>query len=172
MKAYFMARNTREKILVLVMLIVGVVIWGSFFAERAGVLMGERASLNRLNEELSIYIDNRELIRERAEMGIRNLDPGRTLTATRLSVDAGEMARGHGLNPSIDSPRTEPGDIFSYHTIIMTVNEADLEALINFTEELQSRAPYMSLEQVSINARSNPMLLDARYRISAVELNR
>lgn len=172
MKSYFMTRNLREKLLVLMMLVVGLVIWISFFAERAGVLMAERRSVNLLGEELGVYIDNRDLIRERAEAGIRNLEPSLTLNATRLSVDAGAMARENGLNPSIDSPRTEPGDVFSYHTIVMTVNEADLGALINFTNELQARAPYMALEQLSINARSNPMLLDARYRISAVELNR
>lgn len=172
MKSYFMSRNLREKLLVLVMLLVALVIWASFFMERLGGLMTDRRSVNLLGAELAVYIDNRDLIRERAEVGIRNLEPGRTLNATRLSVEAGEMARRNGLNPSIDSPRTEPGDVFSYHTIIMTVNEADLESLVKFTTELQSRAPYMSLDQVSISARAIPTLHDARYRISAVELNR
>lgn len=171
MKSLFMARNLREKFLVLAMLLVALVIWASMFSERLGGLMAERNRLNNLQKEFSVYLDNREFIRQRAEEGIRNLEPNRTLNATRLSVEAGSLARRHGLKPSIDTPRTEPGDIFSYHTVLLSVSEADLAALINFTGELQSRAPYMGLEQVIVTARSNPMLLDARYRISSVELN-
>lgn len=171
MKSLFMARNMREKFLVLAMLVVALLIWASIFVERAGELMAERNRLNQLHEEMSVYLDNRELIRQRAEEGIQNLDPGRTLNGTRLSVEAGSLARKHGLSPSIDSPRTDSGDVFSNHTIIMTVSEADLAELINFTGELQARAPYMALEQVIITSRSNPMLLDARYRVSSVELN-
>lgn len=172
MKAYFFSRNLREKVLLLVMLLVTLVIWVSFFGERTSALMAERHSLNLLSQELGIYIDNRDRIRERAEAGIRNLDPGRTLNATRLSVEAGEMARKHGLSPSIAPPQTEAGETFSYHTVVMNVNEAGLAALIAFTDELQSRAPYMTLERVTLNARSDPRFLDATYRISAVELNR
>lgn len=171
MKKYFMARNLREKLLVLLMLTVALVIWFSFFSERAGNLLADRGRLNRLNQEMNLYLDNQEAIRQRAQEGIQKLDPGSTLDATRLWGDVGSLARRHGLNPSVDSPRTEPGDIFSYHTVVLTVSDADLGALINFTGELQARAPYMGLEQVIVTAKSNPMLLDARYRISSVELN-
>jgi hypothetical protein len=63
MKAYFMTRNLREKLLVLAMLLVGLVIWSSLFMERTGELMTERRRVNLLRAELGVYIDNRDLIR-------------------------------------------------------------------------------------------------------------
>lgn len=171
MKSIFMARSPREKVLVLLMLVVGLVIWGSFFSDRAAGLMADRGRLNRIHSEFKVYLDNREVIRDRAEEGIRNLDPSRTLDATRLWGEVGALARKHGLKPSVDSPRTEPGDVFSYHTLVLSVSEADLASLIDFTGELQARAPYVDLEQVVITSRSNPERLDARYWISSVELN-
>lgn len=171
MKNYFMARNMREKFLVLLMLVVGLVIWVSFFSDRAGVLMTERTRLNNLNEEMSFYLENQEVIRQRAEDGIKNLEPGKTLDGTRLWGEVGSLARKHGLNPAVNSPRTEPGDVFSYHTVVLTVSNAKLAELINFTGELQARAPYIGLEQVSVTAKTDPQYLDASYRISSVELN-
>lgn len=170
-KNYLMARNLREKLLVLLMLVVALVIWISFFAERAQGLLAERGRLNRLHEEMSVYIDNQDIIRQRAEAGIESLDPARTLDATGLWNEVGDLAKKHGLNPSVDSPRTEPGDVFSYHTVIMTVTNANLATLINFTGELQTRAPYIDLEEVIVTAKTDPRFLDARYRISSVELN-
>jgi hypothetical protein len=171
MKRFYLTRKPREKFLVLLMLVVALVIWGSLFSERLGGVMADNHRLNRLHADFRVYLDNQEIIRDRAQEGIRNLDPARTLDGTRLWGEVGALARKHGLNPSVDSPRTEPGDVFSYHTLVLSVSEADLPSLINFTGELQTRAPYVALEQVIITSRSNPMLLDARYRISSVELN-
>jgi len=171
MKHLLMSRSMREKILVLLMLIVGLLIWISFFGDRAQALLAERGQLNRRQSEMNIYLDNREIIQERAEAGIASLEPSRTLDATRLLVEAADLADKHNLNPSIDSPRTEAGEIFSYHTVVLTVQNAKLETLMSFTGELQSRAPYIALEEVIITAKTDPQFLDARYRISSVELN-
>ncbi len=162
----------REKVLVLLMLVVGLLIWTSSFAERGRAVVDERGRLNRVLSEMAVYLENQDLIRQRAEEGIKNLEPSRTLDGTRLWGEVGALARRHGLNPSVDSPRTESGDVFSYHTVTLTVNGADLGSLINFTSDLQERAPYMALEQLSVTAKSDPRFLDARYRISSVELNR
>ena len=171
MKSLYLSRSFREKAMVLLMLAVALVIWASMFSERFGQLMADRGRINRIHAEFSVYLDNREIITQRAQEGIQNLDPRRTLDGTRLWGEIAALARRHGLRPSVDSPRTEPGEVFSYHTLVLSVSEADLESLISFTGELQARAPYMDLENVIITARSNPMLLDARYRISSVELN-
>lgn len=161
----------REKVLVLLMLVVGLVIWVSFFGERAQALLAERGRLNRLQAEMNVYLENQDLIRQRAEEGIASLEPSRTLDATRLLVEVAEIADTHGLIPSVDSPRTDPGDVFSYHTVVLTVQNANLETLIDFTGALQARAPYVALEQVVVTAKTDPQYLDARYRISSVELN-
>jgi hypothetical protein len=171
MKSLFLRRNFREKVLVLLMLVVALVIWASIFAERFGAVMDERERLNRAHAELKVYLDNRDIIRERAQEGIQKLDPRRTLDNTALFREIAALARKHGLNPAVDPARTEPGEVFSYHTVSLSVSEADLAALVSFTSELQGRAPYMALEQVALTSRPNPMLLDARFRISAVQLN-
>jgi len=171
MKHYLMSRSMREKVLVLLMFLVGLLIWFSFFADRAQALLAERASLNRRQAEMDLYLDNRDLIEQRAEAGIASLEPERTLDGTRLLVEVADLAEKHGMKPSVDSPRIEAGEIFSYHTVVLTVQNAKLETLIGFTGELQSRAPYLALEEVVVTSKSDPQYLDARYRISSVELN-
>lgn len=168
----FQSRTSREKILVLFMMVVALVIWLSLFAGRASAVLDQRASLNADIREQRAILDNRESIRERARRGIEQLDPSRTLNATRLMGEADAIARRYGFNPSINTPRTTSGDVFSYHTVQLSVRRAEIADLINFTSELQTRAPYIGLEQVRITAdRNDPALLNADFRISSVELN-
>lgn len=172
MRSIFEKRTQREKFMVLFMMVVALFIWGSFFADRFSDLMAERRKLNVRIEEQKIWLDNREEIRARAEAGIQNLDPRRTLSATRLMGELEGIARSHGLSPTMGTPRTEQADVFSYNTVELRVDRAELAPLINLTSEIQQRAPYMGIEGVTLRAdRANPTLLEARFTISSVELN-
>lgn len=172
MRALFESRTQREKFLVLFMMIVGLLIWASFFGDRLSALMADRRSLNTRIADQRLWLDERDQIRARVEAGIQNLDPSRTLSATRLMAELQNMARNHDLTPSIGTPRTEEADVFSYNTVELRVDRAELGPLINLTSEIQQRSPYMGIERVVLRAdRTNPTLLEARFTISSVELN-
>lgn len=172
MRSFFDSRTQREKFLILFMMAVGLLIWTSFFTERYSALMQQRRTLNQTLEEQRVWLGESEAIRAAVEIGMENLDPSRTLNAVQLAGETGALARANGLSPTIATPRTEAGDVFSYNTLTLTATKAELPALINFTNALQERAPYIGIEQVIITAdRTNPMLLDARYDISSVVVN-
>jgi hypothetical protein len=171
-KSHFESRTQREKFLVLFMLAVGLLIWSSLFLDRFSSLMENRRTLNREISEQRLWLDQRDSIRANVQEGIQNLDPARTLSGMALSLEVERVSRNHGLRPSIETPRTEAADVFSYHTVTVALSNAEFAALINFTSELQRRAPYLGIEQVTVRpVQGNPMLLNANYRISSVELN-
>jgi len=172
MRQYFDKRTQREKFLVVFMMAVALIIWGTLFLDRFSSLLQSRASLNRVIAQQQVWLDNRDIIRLRVEEGVRNLDPARTLSGNRLFVEVGSIARAHRLTPAVDSPRTEEADVFSYNTVTVRLNRALLADLINFTSDLQGRAPYMAIEDVTIRAdQTDYRQLNAVYTISSVELN-
>jgi len=106
------------------------------------------------------------------QAGIDNLDPQSILSGSLLVSELDSMARENGLSHSIDSPRSDEGEVFISHTVNLNVQRADLASLVAFAEEVQARTPYMGLEEVSLSAdRNRPDRLDARFRISSVELS-
>ena len=54
-----------------------------------------------------------------------------------------------------------------------SVRRAELGALLRFYEEVSKRAPYITIEQLTLQAdRANPALLNASIRVSSVEIVR
>jgi hypothetical protein len=99
------------------------------------------------------------------------MEPGRTLNASRLSAELANIGARLQLNPDIPPPRTEQVDRFLTHATEVFIRRASYDKLVEFAGEIAGRSPYLNLEQVQIAAdRANPALLDARFRITAVEL--
>jgi hypothetical protein len=52
-----------------------------------------------------------------------------------------------------------------------SVRRAELGALLKFYDELGKRAPYITIEQLTLQAdRANPALLNASLRVASVEI--
>lgn len=171
MKDLFIARTRREKYLVVFFLLAIVLIWAGSLSDRAGEISGELDAAGSLLEEQQIVLDNADEIEARMRAGVENLDPDRILSGSRLLSELDTIARRHGLNPNIDSPRSDEGEVFFFHLVTVRISEARIGSLMAFADDVQRRAPYMGLESLSLNPNSsNPHLLAATFRISSVEL--
>ena len=170
MKALFLNRTYREKVLILAMVLVGLVIWFTLASERLREFNQTRASIVRQVEAQQVWLDNEASIRERVEASISNLDPARTLSGTRLNAEINRIASEHNLRVTVDRPQQESGEVLTYHTVVVQISGAEMEPLIRFTQALQGRAPYLGVEEIIISPDNrNPTIHGARFRISAVE---
>jgi DNA-binding cell septation regulator SpoVG len=172
-KTWFMSRLFREKVLVFAFLLLGALIWLSSASDRLkGSLRDFRAAESALATQ-QLWLNNRPAIEEAAAAAVRNLDPAKTYDATFLVAEIMGIAGRAGLAVNTEPPRTQRSPQFSVHTVQVTTRRAELSALLKFYQELASKAPYLGLEQVSLQGdRSSPGAINATLQVASVELVR
>jgi hypothetical protein len=170
-KAWFIGRNVRERSIMLLFLAVVLIIWGHSFLGRATATQTavyRTGTLLRTQEQI---LELRPLVDQQLSEVLARIEPGRTLSATRLNAELAGIGARLQLNPDIPPARTERVDRFMTHATEVLIRRTSYEKLIEFAGEIAGRSPYLNLEQIQISAdRTNPALLDARFRITAVEL--
>lgn len=173
MKPFFFHRSLREKLLLLTFVLAGAILWLLNVSERWLAFSNRYGMISRTYAEQNHWLENRREIEERASRAVKNLDPGSTYNPTRLVGEISRMAGEADLTYSTDSPRTEAATEFSFHTVRLQVRRAELKSLLDFYAALSSKAPYLSLERLSLDrSRQDARLLDAVFQISSVELLR
>lgn len=161
----------REFFLLLLFLGTAVFIWGVSLLNRVGETRESYQANQRTFETQEVWLDNAEAIRTRMEREIGLLERSQTLNSTRLVAELNALARRQNLSPSIDSPRTDQGDAFQFHTVVVRLSRAPLDRIMSFTDEVQARAPYLALNSLVLSPdRTNPNNLEARFEITAVEV--
>lgn len=173
LKAWFLGRLAREKVLVVAFVLLGALIWLSAAVDRLGVT---REAARKVNAELAtqaLWLGNRAAIEEAAAAAVRNLDATRTLDATFLVAEVQAMAGRAGLQVVVEPPRTQRSSQFSVHTVLVRSQRANMPNLLRFYQELASKAPYLGLEQVTLRLeRSTPGAINADLQVTSVELVR
>ncbi len=171
MKAFFLGRALREKILLLTFTLLVLLIWvGRGLGRSRALWEGLRTARAELATQ-QVWQKNRVAIEARAAGATQSLDPAKTINATRLLGELNTLATQAGLNADIGSQRTERTDQFAFHSVQMNVRRADLATVLKFYTELSKRSPYIALEQCTLAVdRANPGQLNASFRVVAVEL--
>ncbi|MDD3179899.1 MAG: general secretion pathway protein GspM [Opitutaceae bacterium] len=173
MKTFFLSRALREKILLLLFTGLAAFLWLVSLAGRGRVFLVDwRSTAAELAGQTRLLRD-RATIEQQAETAVKNLDPGRTLDATRLQGELDAVARQVGLTPTIDSPISVHTQQFTFHTTQISFSRVELESLMRFNDELSKRSPYLGLEQFTLTVdRTNPRLLNASFKVSSTEIKR
>lgn len=173
MRAWFQARARREQVLVTAFIVLGALIWLTSAAGRLRLRVADWRSVRGDVAAQQLWLDRQKEIETQAGAAVRNLDPARTLDATKLVASVTTLASGAGLTPAIDTPVTQRTPQFAYHNVKITFRRATLPALLNFYDELAKQAPYLNLEQIALQTeRSSPGLLNASLQISATQITR
>ena len=167
LKAFFLSRLLREKVMLVLFVALGGVTWLAAFSGRAsGAYRAFRASSNELAQQKQ-WLASRGSIEAAAIQAVKNLDPAQTLDDTRLVGELSALAREHNLKFTNDTPQTERSAQFAVHTVQVTLPRADWEVLYRFYVALARRSPYIGITQFSLAAdRANPALLNASLRVS------
>lgn len=172
-KAYFLSRLLREKVMLLVFVGLGAIVWIAGISGRVSRAWVEyRSSSNELAQQKQ-WLTSREQIEAAAVQAVKNLDPAQTLDETRLVGELNALAREYNLKFAADTPQTERSAQFAVHTVQITLPRAEWEVLYKFYTALSKRSPYIGITQFSLAAdRANPVLLNASLRVSSVEILR
>ncbi len=171
LKAYFLSRLLREKLLlVTIMLLAALTLLSNFSGRVARAWRAARTASVALADEQQ-WLANRVAIEASAGQAVKNLDPAKTLDDTQLVGELNALAKAQGLKFTSDTPRTERTGQFAVHSVQFNLLKMDWESLKRFYLELTKRSPYISLEQFSLQAeRTNPGLLNASLKVSSVEI--
>ncbi len=174
MKAFFLSRLLREKILLVAFMLLGAAIWLSGVGERVGAQV---RALPMTSTDLDVqqrWLLQRERIEKEAKLAIEHLDPSRSFDSVRLQGELNTLARAAGLaNYDVSDSRTVRSSQFAVHSVQFSARNADIGALIKFYQALGQRAPYLGLEQFALASnRANPAQLTASWRVTSVEIAR
>lgn len=171
MRNWFQARLRREQLLITAFVVMSAVVWLSSAAGHARVRWQEWSSIHNELSTQQLWLDRRQEIETAATEAVKNLDPARTLDATRFVGMITSLATGAGLTPAIDSPVTQLTSQFAYHTSKVSFRRANLPALLKFYDELSKQAPYLNLEQIGLQTeRAAPGMLNVTMQISATQI--
>jgi hypothetical protein len=174
LKAFFLSRLLREKVMLVLFVALGAAMWLANFSGRASRAWIEyRTTRNELAQQRQ-WLNSRDAIEAAAVQAVKNLDPTQTLDDTRLVGELQTLAREHNLTFNIDTPQTERTSNFAVHTVQVTMPRADWEVLNRYYFALSRRSPYIGITQLSLAAdrASNGKLLNASLRVSSVEVIR
>jgi cytoskeletal protein RodZ len=175
-RAFFLSRALREKLLLLAFVGIGAVWWLSAFSTRAAAFV--RASRN-MSSQLAVqsqWITNRAVIEKRAEQTASRLDPARTLNSLQLVSTVSQLANEAGLKNARTSgnPSTNESGPLAVHTALYTIQNVEWEqSLQKFYAALEQRSPYIAIEQFILQAPpNNPGQLTLSLKVSSVEIRR
>ena len=173
MKAWFIAKLFREKVLVIGFVLLAALIWLSSSSGRLSkTRLGFKAAGTELKTQ-SYWLNNRADIEKAADLAIKNLDLSKSYDATFLVAEVMAMAKRAGLAVNTEPPRTQSSSQFAVHTVLVSIRRAEMGAVLRFYQELSARAPYLGLEEISMQGdRGAPGMLNLNLRIASVELIR
>jgi hypothetical protein len=173
LRALFLGRLLREKILLVCFAGIGALWWLSAFSTRLSAFNTQQRRTTSALKEQQQWLDNRKAIEASAEKAAGKLEAAKTLDGSRLSAAVNTLANEAGLKfTSSSSPKTQTNGQFSIHTLDYTVNRSDWDALRKFYFNLQQRSPYIGIERVRVTSDPTGAQLNLAVTVSSVEITR
>jgi hypothetical protein len=174
LRAYFLSRALREKLLLVGILAVIVVVWISNLSSRAGLFWrAQRATTVALKEQAQ-YLDNQAAIEARAKDAAARLEPGKTLNGPRLFSTISQIASETGVSRNLREESPVPSATngqLAVNTLKFQLINADWPSIVKFYLALHERSPYIALNSASLQPnRSNPAQMTFVAVVSSVEV--
>ena len=160
--------SERERILLIALIIVGFLVWGSHLQKRWAETSAQLDTLKRTSQSQSVWLNNEGFLRNQFRTALNRLDMDKVLDDARLIGLIDTYSRQHELRHELSSPTVIPGEIFSRSNLRVTFRNITMEDLLKFYLFTSSHHPYMSLEGIAIVPnRADLRLLTARFRIDS-----
>lgn len=173
MKAWFISRLAREKLLLLAFAWAAALLWISDLSERTRIAVTDIRETRAVLETQARWLAEKTRIEQAAAAAVADLDSSRTFNSLRLAAELSTLAKNATIDQNLRSEvqPTEQTAQFAVHTVQLTLNRVAWENLLSFYQELSQRAPYISIERFTLEAvRNNPAELNARLMVSSVEI--
>ncbi len=174
LRAFFLGRLLREKLLLVAFALLGVLMWLSGYSKRFGAFWREQRSTTVALADQQRWLDNRKALEAAAQKAAGRLDAAKTLDGTRLLAAVVSLAAEAGLRNTASGTQTDQsnGEV-AIHTLPYTINRADWDSLKKFYLALSARSPYIGIEKFALNSdRNNPAQLTLQLTVTSVEITR
>ena len=173
MKAFFLSRQLREKLLLILFIGIGAFIWLGRVTEQGRAWWDEFSRTGVERDVQLQWLGQADAVADRQKRAIANLDPAKSFNGVRLQAQVSTLARNAGMTGvDVSSVRSSQGAQLAVHSVTLTLRNIEMAALVTFYRELGRHSPYISIEKCRIEAgRSNPSQITATFELSSVELN-
>ena len=175
LRAYFLSRLLREKLLLLAFILLGTLWWMSEYGSRASRFWRDQRATTATLAEQQQWLDNRVKIEAEAQKAASQLDSAKTLDRPRLVSAINQAAYDAGLrnNYAANPAPSENIGQFTVHSVEYQVTGADFGMLQQFYLNLHKLAPYVGIERfaLQVNPGDNSKLT-LNLRVSSVEIPR
>jgi hypothetical protein len=171
MRKFILKRSWRERLLVLVLLAVVAGLWLSSFLGRFSTWSARRESVANEADRQEMWRSQAGEIEARLANGLAQVQGGRSMGSAQFAGALDALVRKHRFSFRLDAPSTERRPPVAIHTITLSLEKAEIGAIVAMVTELRSSMPLVNIEQLTLSAdRRNPAQLDARLRLSALEI--
>jgi type II secretory pathway component PulK len=173
MKAFFLSRAVREKILMVALVVAAAAMWLSGAGKRAGKLWREVRNTSFDLKEQVVVLGQKDDIEARTKAAGERFDRSRTFDQVRLQSEINTIANAAGLGAktNISGAPGERSNQLAVNSAQVSITGADYEAVGRFYTEVQKRAPYIGIEQFDLLASPpNSPNLRQTLRISSFEI--
>lgn len=172
LRAFFLSRVLREKLLLVGFLGFAVVMWASAFSSRVGRFWrAEHATTVELKDQ-DFWLGQQNQIKAATQAAAAQMDPAKTLDATGLSVAVRQLANDAGVkyNNGPVQPGPNSGQ-FAINTLRVNVTPTDWHAFAVFYQHLQERAPYIAITELAMQpVQSNRSQIMATMTVASFEI--
>jgi len=172
LRAYFFSRHLREKLLLVVFVLIVAVLWlSNLFGRLDGFRHDVYQTSLKLAEQKQ-WLSHRVAIEHSARQAASIFDPARTLNGTQLLAAVNAIAAEAGLRTTSSAGAQDVSNgEFAVHTIQFNITKVDWDSLQSFYKSLQQRSPYIGIDEFQLAAdHANRALLSANLKISSVEI--
>jgi hypothetical protein len=174
-RAFFLSRALREKLLLVVFILIGLLWWGSSFLTRGSAFWNEQRTMTSRLKVNAEWFKNQTLIEQNEKKTAESLAPEKALNANQLLTTVNQLANEAGLkniNSSGNLPSSTSGQ-FAVHSQEFRVLNVEWDALIRFYEALQKRSPYIAIERFTLQSTgSNTSQHQLSLKVTSMEIRR
>lgn len=169
MKAFFLSRLFREKILLLALILMAAATWLLSATHRTARFWSQFRETSIVLQGQSELLAQQAQVEADAKAAIKYLDPSKTFDSVRLPAEIDAIAHRTGVtNLTADSVQTERSNQMSINSMPMTIRNAEWDTLKKFDEELSKSAPYIGIDQFRISVAN--MKHSVSMRVSSIEI--
>ena len=176
LRAYFLNRHPRERILVMSFLAASALVWLFSFGGRALRFWNAYSRDSRTIASNTAVINSRADVEARSRAAVEVLDPARTYNQANLFSEVSNMANSAGFrNRNIAYGTDIPGEQYSVHSVGLQVSGiTDWEAINRFYLLLNEKRPYINLRNFTMRVVGTPpsITYTLNAQIASVERQR
>ena len=171
LRAFFMGRMFREKVLLLAFVLLIAATWFSSVMRRSGRWASEFKTTSHDLAYQRGVLAQQAVIEAAAKAAVEHFEPTKTFDGMRLQSEIDAISRRTGLvNYTMDDVQTDRSSQFSMNSMRLEIRNADYASLVRFYLEVSKEAPYIGIEQFRITASNGKH--SASLRLTSIEMAR